>query len=109
MHRLLERQVRQQLGEVADLPEQFQKLLKVISQTYTDFDKDRKMAERSLDISSREMHEINQRLQAQIADSEERAAELEKMNSLMVGREIRMINLKEELERVKQELARMEN
>ena len=70
MHRLLKRQLKK---TGADVDEEF---LKLVEQTYVDFDEDRELLERSLELSSKEMKELYTQLeenaQEKIRRSEER-------------------------------------
>ena len=54
-HRLLARQLRKLLGKDAEIPEEWQPLLEVVSTTYQQADLDRLMLERSLHLSSDEL------------------------------------------------------
>jgi signal transduction histidine kinase len=67
LHKLVLRQVLKHLNttEITDLPEHFQVLLKIISDTYDHYEKDRAMLERSIDLSSSEMIELNQKLRTE--------------------------------------------
>ncbi|MCA9659382.1 MAG: PAS domain-containing protein [Myxococcales bacterium] len=84
IHRTLARQLRR-LG-IRDLerpppPEAWRDLLAVISRTYASAEEDRYLLERSLDISSREMEELNENLRL---SSETRvAAERDRLNSIV--------------------------
>ena len=62
-HRLLERQIKKYLGAEAASPG-MERFLEAVSQAYHDFDDDRLMIERSMEISSQELLEINARLTA---------------------------------------------
>ena len=63
MHSILKRQLRKYLGS-EKAPEKYTELFKAISMTYEGFDKDRDLIERSLEISSKELTEKNERLKA---------------------------------------------
>jgi PAS domain S-box-containing protein len=64
-NRLLQRQIDKHLGE-KEIPPELIALLKAISHTYDDFDRDRKMLERSFEISSLELVELNENLRQDI-------------------------------------------
>jgi two-component system, cell cycle sensor histidine kinase and response regulator CckA len=64
MHSLLKRQLKRQFGE--QVPENLLPFLDVINRAYQDFDADRLMLERSLDLSSRELLRANTDLRALI-------------------------------------------
>lgn len=59
MNKLLQRQLRQHFGGADKVPENFNELLNVISESYDRFEKDRKLTERSAELSSKEMIELN--------------------------------------------------
>ncbi|MBO6574071.1 MAG: response regulator [Rhodothermales bacterium] len=67
MHRLLKRQIRKYLGE-GDTPEDLQAFLQAVSDAYTQYDSDRKVLSRSMDLSSSELYEANQRLTEEAAN-----------------------------------------
>jgi len=64
MHNLLKRQLRRTLGNPDGLPEEWRNLLDLISDAYDQFDVDRKMLERSLDLSSKELIQANSEMRA---------------------------------------------
>ncbi len=87
MHRVLTRQILRALGASlpgADMPREWLALLETVSATYTHADEDRRLLERSLELSSRDFAEINRRLQSEneIIEKEvrDRTAELTKAN-----------------------------
>jgi PAS domain S-box-containing protein len=59
-NKLLERQIQKYLG--GECPDHLQAFLKVVNESYEHYEKDRKMIERSIDLSSTEMIELNDRL-----------------------------------------------
>ncbi|HYD22842.1 MAG TPA: PAS domain-containing sensor histidine kinase [Flavipsychrobacter sp.] len=59
MNKLLQRQVGKYLSKQADIPADIEKLLSVISESYDHYEKDRLMLERSIELSSGEMIELN--------------------------------------------------
>lgn len=71
MHKVLQRQLERVYG--SDIPdsERFQKLLDLVSDTYTGRDDEYELIERSLDISSKELTELNERLRGEKAAVEE--------------------------------------
>src|SRR3989344_1275327 len=68
MHKTLKRQVEKLFGNVETLPKELEKLFGAISEVYEHFDDDRTLIERSLELSSRELEEINNRLKKQNID-----------------------------------------
>lgn len=75
MNKLLQRQVSKFLGDVNSLPDDLRKFLDIIEESYEHFERDRKMLERSIEISSMEMKEINARL---VTETEEGKREVYK-------------------------------
>lgn len=61
-NKLLLRQIQKHLGGLNELPEKYLSFFKVISESYDHFEKDRKMLERSIELSSNEMIELNNSL-----------------------------------------------
>ena len=59
MNKLLQRQLQKHFGGAEQVPENFTKLLNVISESYDHYEKDRKMIERSIELSSKEMIDLN--------------------------------------------------
>jgi signal transduction histidine kinase/CheY-like chemotaxis protein len=55
MHRLLRRQLRKYLGVEDDVPEALTRFVGAVDAAYADFDSDRAMLERSLELSSKEL------------------------------------------------------
>jgi signal transduction histidine kinase/DNA-binding response OmpR family regulator/PAS domain-containing protein len=55
MHRLLRRQLMKYLGREDEVPAALQRLLAAVDAAYADFDSDRAMLERSLELSSKEL------------------------------------------------------
>jgi len=58
-HKLLERQIRRNLKDTPELPENFKKIFQAISDSYVHNESDRNMMERSLDVSSGELNTAN--------------------------------------------------
>lgn len=109
MHKILLRQLRRYL-QIEDenlVPEHLRDFVVAISAAYDHFDEDRQLLERSIDISSNELQQINEKLKQEIAtvkSSKAENRELEQMNKLMVGRELRMVELKNELAELQKKL-----
>lgn len=59
MHRLLRRQLKKHLGIEDEIPAALQPLLTAVDAAYTDFDSDRAMLERSLELSSKELSDAH--------------------------------------------------
>src|SRR5712691_3745546 len=64
LHSLLRRQLRQYLGAPEPLPPDLAHLLEAVDRAYHQFDDDRRMLERSLELSSQELLEANSQLRA---------------------------------------------
>jgi signal transduction histidine kinase/CheY-like chemotaxis protein len=64
-HRLLLRQIRKHLGPNPDFSPDTRSLLAAIEAAYDQFDTDRKLVERSMELSSRELTIVNARLREQ--------------------------------------------
>ncbi|MBA2498140.1 MAG: PAS domain-containing protein [Chitinophagaceae bacterium] len=62
MNKLLVRQIQKHFSEPDEIPDSFRKLLEVISESYDHYEKDRKLIERSIELSSDEMIELNAEL-----------------------------------------------
>lgn len=62
MNKLLDRQVQKYLGGLLPNDDEFKKLLNAISETYDHYEKDRKLIERSIELSSKEMIDLNSEL-----------------------------------------------
>ena len=90
-------------GALENVPKGFEPFLKIVSDTYDHADEDRAMIERSMEISSKEMGELNEKLKSESTTLKTKMDELERMNKLMVDRELKMMELKKELAMLKVE------
>ncbi len=63
-HNLLRRQFKRQFGEGFVVPEEWCGLARAVSDAYSEFDGDREMLERSLDLSSHELLQANSEMRA---------------------------------------------
>lgn len=63
MHRILEKQIKQCLGEHVVVTPELKAFFELVSATYTHLDEDRVLLNRSLDISSKEFEENNRRFE----------------------------------------------
>lgn len=125
MHRVLERQIKRFLGvvKVDELDPKWRALLESISVTYDHADEDRRLLTHSLELSSKEFVALNKKLRDENSIVEEkvrertqdlehekknllelqknimeRQNELERINNLMVNRELRMVELKQRIQ-----------
>lgn len=76
MHRVLERQLKRCLDKNVSVSSEWTALLELISDTYTHFDEDRTLLNRSLDLSSKEFLDNNRRLEATRVKVEDQAKSL---------------------------------
>jgi signal transduction histidine kinase len=85
MHRLLKRQLKRHLINPNVLPQEWKNFLQAVDEAYHQFDDDRAMLERSLELSSEELLQANTQLQellnAVAAQVAERTAELARTNA----------------------------
>jgi PAS domain S-box-containing protein len=64
MHTLLKRQLRRYFGEAWSIPEQWRLFIDAVNDAYCEFDTDRGMLERSLELSSQELLQSNSEMRA---------------------------------------------
>lgn len=62
---LLRRQLRKHFGSLDQVPADLQPLLRAVSESYDHYEEDRKLSDRSMEISSKELYEKNVLLQRQ--------------------------------------------
>ena len=101
MNKTLERQIKKIFGNIESVPPNLFPFLKVVSGAYDGAEEDRKLIERSLEISSKELGALNEKLRAESEAQKKNIDELARMNKLMVDRELKMIELKKEIELLK--------
>ena len=82
------------------VPKELAAFLTLVSETYDHAEEDRLMIERSMEISSKELGELNVKMQTESKTLKTKLDELERMNKLMVDRELKMVELKKEIERL---------
>lgn len=104
MHKILERQIKRIFGGIENVPAEHMKFLETISKTYEDYEKEYALMERSLNLSSKELMEANKKIQGEFQDVTQYSKRLEQLNKLMVGRELKMAELKKEIKRLKEQL-----
>lgn len=66
MHNLLKRQLRRYFGDLFNIPGEWNKFIDAVNDAYVQFDTDRSMLERSLDLSSHELIQTNSEMRALI-------------------------------------------
>ena len=75
MHRLLRRQLRKHLGVEDEVPAALQPFVAAVDAAYADFDSDRAMLERSLELSSKELSEARDKATQAQTSADRRARE----------------------------------
>lgn len=101
MHKLLERQLKKIYGSLDSVPPGSSVLIDSVDKTYNIYDQDYVLLERSLDISSKELQELNENLRREIKLAKVRESELKRFSKLMIGRELKMLELKKEIKLLK--------
>ena len=101
MHKILERQLKRIYGGIENFPEGHTKFLETVSKTYEDYEKEYALMERSLNLSSKELLEANKKIRGEFQGITQYSKRLEQLNKLMVGRELKMAELKKEIQRLK--------
>lgn len=76
MNKLLERQLQKYLGDSKAIDDNFKALLKAINESYDHYEKDRKLIERSIELSSKEMIDLNTELKKEKEDLKKTHQEL---------------------------------
>lgn len=104
LHKVLKRQIKKYLGDDFEVSPKLELLLKAVSDTYNNSDEDRDIVNYAMDVSSKEFLEINNKLKSQQAVLAGRTEESEKINALLIDRELRMIELKGENQKLKERL-----
>src|SRR5579871_4989870 len=64
MHSLLKRQLKRCFGEGFQVPPEWRELLAAVNDSYCEFDADREMVERVLELSSQELLQANSEMHA---------------------------------------------
>lgn len=77
MLKLLERQITKHFGSLTSVPEHLTPFIESVKETYRQADEDRKMLERSLELSSQELIEANENLELMV---QERTLKLKEAN-----------------------------
>lgn len=117
MHPTLLRQVKKIFGSEEKIPENLKEFISTVQDTYDGFDDDRELVERSLELSSKELSAINAKLskenkeiEAAVKDRtlelEQKINSLEKYENITTDRELKMIELKKEVNSLLKELNR---
>src|SRR6476660_5532560 len=81
LNKLLHRQIRKALGDFDALPEKYKELFNAINQSYDFYEKDRRMMERSIELSSDEMIGLYKQLKKETDETIQKSeANLERKN-----------------------------
>lgn len=78
MNKLLLRQIKKVFGDVGSIPQELASFLQIVDVTYDEFDKDRELTVRSLELSSQELIVANQKIRM---ESERQKTILEALKS----------------------------
>ena len=87
-NKLLERQIKRNLKGITEIPEQFKAFMDTISQSYDHYEADRKMIDRSLELSSQELNEAYQTLHQTKQEIEEKNKDI--MDSIHYAKRIQV-------------------
>ena len=68
MNKLLLRQLKKYLGGVGNIPEEFDAFLNAVNDSYNHYEKDHHLLERSIELSSSEMIELNNKLRKETTE-----------------------------------------
>lgn len=68
LHKTLKRQIRKYLGDSPEISPQLNDLFVAVSRAYDHADEDRKLSERSFEISAKELADINQSIEQEVKD-----------------------------------------
>ncbi len=117
LHRLLQRQIKKAFGRNAKISPEMHAFIDMVNESYQHSDEDRKMLERSIDLSSQELLHSNRDLLLQQQELEETLEELrstqielqESQEMLMLSKRLEeahqeLLSQKDELEHAYQEL-----
>ena len=95
--------------EMGSLTEGFNKMLEKIQEREAELELHRKYLEEQVSGRTAELSKTNEQLRQREEELKKRVKELEEFYDMAVGREIRMIELKEEIEKIKKELGKYKN
>ena len=98
MHRLLRRQLRRNFGDSNTVPEEWQGFIDAVDQAYEQFDQDRNLLERSLDLSGQELMETNAKLRNVLDDLTHELSERKRAEEELKRRAVELVAVNSELE-----------
>ena len=104
MNKLLESQLIKVFGSMAQVPPGLDVFLKLVSEAYDRAEEDRHTIEHTMKLSSKELAELSAKTHVDSQKLQEALIETERINKLMIDRELKMIELKEQLARLQGEL-----
>lgn len=82
MNKLLARQLRGTFGKDSEISPELQKFSAIVNQSYNHFERDRKLLERAMEISSEEMKEMNRKLREMQIELEQKNKDLDEFVSV---------------------------
>src|SRR3990172_3032197 len=83
LHSLLFRQIKRHFGDMDCVPKEWQEFVEAVDEAYSEFDADRTMLERSLELTSNELLERNQALRADLARRIQAEEEAKRTSSVL--------------------------
>ena len=94
--------------ELGELAESFNKMTEELREAKDKMEEEKNVLEIKVDARTRELSQLNKELEDKVrertAEMEKKLRELEKMSKLMVGRELKMVEIKKKLRETEEEL-----